>query len=514
MSVRNLLLSLLTAVLLLALGCTSKPAPAPPQPPKFPPTPVPTQPPNTPPTSRPQPTPAASTDDPCVIPGMTEESPIYTHQIYLTYTPDGKTFPDEKESQLILDHASVADLVIGPDGQLWAYYVNGETGRHGIFAARQTENGDWETLGCVTLNGEFNGNAVDPNIMRLPDGRYRLVYFQGNFVSQTLQPGDPNPIFSAISEDGLHFTVEGQLIAIPGATDPSLVQLPDGSWLLAVTAGGQTVFAVSEDGEHFTEFSQPIREIGIPELFVFPDGSVGLYLARMFISNDGGQTWQVAEGVTVPGNGADPSLVALPEGGYAFSFKRVTGAQQGSPPPATGEGTQPPGGPPTSEIPGGKPAFNPFANITAEQEACLREAWGEDAYNEITGFKRPPTQEEEPALDKCGLLPPPGEGQGMPPPGGKQGNLPPGGKPGNPYQGNPEDVALNLEITAPYLMAFHACDTSAGIDCNMPMNHKVYLAQSEDGVNWSLVPGWQPFQGSVPDVIRRGDTLYIYTPGT
>lgn len=63
-----------------------------------------------------------------------------------------------------------------------------------------------------------------------------------------------------------------------------------------------------------------------------------------------------------------------------------------------------------------------------------------------------------------------------------------------------------------YLMAFHACD-SASTDCHDPRNHMVYLAQSDDGLNWSLIPNWEPYSGSVPDVIRRGETLYIYTPG-
>ncbi len=67
--------------------------------------------------------------------------------------------------------------------------------------------------------------------------------------------------------------------------------------------------------------------------------------------------------------------------------------------------------------------------------------------------------------------------------------------------------------TAPYLMAFHACDTSGGVECHDPRNHMVYLAGSEDGLNWSLIPGWEPYSGSVPDLIRRGETLYIYTPG-
>jgi len=66
-------------------------------------------------------------------------------------------------------------------------------------------------------------------------------------------------------------------------------------------------------------------------------------------------------------------------------------------------------------------------------------------------------------------------------------------------------------IQSPYLLAFHACDTATD-DCHDPQNHRVYLAQSDDGADWSLVPGWEPCQGSVPDVIRRGDTLYVYTP--
>ena len=473
----------------------------------------------------PQTTPPPDDSD-CTIPGMTEESPIYSHQIYLTYTQDGKTFPTPAESQLILDHASVADLVIGPDDALWAYFVNGETGKHGIFAARQTEDGFWETLGCVKLDGEFNGNAVDPNVTRLPDGRYRLVYFVGNFVSQTLQPGEENPIYSAISEDGLHFTVEGQIFAYPGATDPSLVQLPDGSWLLAVTAGGQTVIARSEDGTAFSQIGQPVQEIGIPELFVFPDGSVGLYLSRLFLSNDGGQTWEAVDDVQIPGNGADPSLVALPEGGYAFSFKQISGGgemgapgEQGSPGGMLGEqgtpGGMPGGGAGPGGMPGGAPPFNPFENLTAEQETCLKEAWGEEAFNEITSFQRPPDPSESESLEPCGLEPPPGAPQGNMPPGGAMGGAPEGGAPGgmNAAQGNPQDVTLNLQITAPYLMAFHVCDTATEEGCDFPTHHQVYLAQSEDGENWQVVPGWQPFQGSVPGVVRRGETIYIFTPG-
>ncbi|MBM4424909.1 MAG: hypothetical protein FJ030_16230 [Chloroflexi bacterium] len=73
-------------------------------------------------------------------------------------------------------------------------------------------------------------------------------------------------------------------------------------------------------------------------------------------------------------------------------------------------------------------------------------------------------------------------------------------------------AATPLGITGRYLMSFHACDTAAA-ECGDPRNHSVYLAQSDDGAQWSLVPGWTPYTGSVPDVIRRGETLYIFTPG-
>jgi len=66
-------------------------------------------------------------------------------------------------------------------------------------------------------------------------------------------------------------------------------------------------------------------------------------------------------------------------------------------------------------------------------------------------------------------------------------------------------------ITGAYLLVFHACNPATA-NCRDPRHHQVYLAQSDDGVNWSLVPNWTPYPGSVPDVIRRGDTLYVYTP--
>lgn len=72
---------------------------------------------------------------------------------------------------------------------------------------------------------------------------------------------------------------------------------------------------------------------------------------------------------------------------------------------------------------------------------------------------------------------------------------------------------VSAAVTVPtqqYLMSFHTCAPGAA-DCNNPNNHIVQLAQSADGANWSLVGGWQSYKGSVPDVFRRGNTLYVYS---
>jgi len=43
-------------------------------------------------------------------------------------------------------------------------------------------------------------------------------------------------------------------------------------------------------------------------------------------------------------------------------------------------------------------------------------------------------------------------------------------------------------------------------------NDYTYLAYSDDGDSWTPVSNSTAFQGSVPDMVKRGDTLYIYTP--
>lgn len=74
-----------------------------------------------------------------------------------------------------------------------------------------------------------------------------------------------------------------------------------------------------------------------------------------------------------------------------------------------------------------------------------------------------------------------------------------------------QSAAVKAAVTQKYLMTFHACKKSSSKNCSDPKNHKIYLAQSDDGQSWKRIKGWKAFKGSVPDVIRRDDTLYLYS---
>lgn len=65
-------------------------------------------------------------------------------------------------------------------------------------------------------------------------------------------------------------------------------------------------------------------------------------------------------------------------------------------------------------------------------------------------------------------------------------------------------------INRKFLMAFQACDVGGSYGCRESEEGNVYLAQSNDGVHWLPMPGIQPFQGNVPDLIRRDNSLYVY----
>jgi len=246
-----------------------------------------------------------------------EPGEIYNHLVVGASSTDGWDFVSQEG--ILLRHASVPDGLVWPDGRVWIYFVNGQAGQHGIFIAQRQEGGDFHTFGCVRIEGEFQGNAVDPDVQMLPDGRVLLHFFKGSFVGPSGEDGFP--IYSAVSEDGIHFEVRDKVWeSEEGATDPSVVQTGSGDWLMALWDQDLARLARSTDGTSYLATGQEFPG-GTAELARFEDGSIRLYQAGLggldvWESTDNGLSFTLHGATGLPR--ADASLVHELDGGQTI----------------------------------------------------------------------------------------------------------------------------------------------------------------------------------------------------
>src|SRR5574341_298896 len=262
-----------------------------------------------PPTWTVSPTPTLTPATGCSVPDPnvtldTEDDPYY-HALYRADSDDdGATFTAQDD--LLLDHASAPDAVLRSDGEVWVYYVNGLPGNRDIWAARLTDGGMLEHLDCIKLDGAATSSAVNPDASLLPDGRIRL-YYQANFGVE-----GPDVIRGATSEDGINFTVEGDALSLDGATHPTVTRLADGRWLLAVAAGDDIRFAISDDGSSFglTTTSLP-RNGGLPELVTLADGSWLLFYVAVDTTKPPIPTVPTLPGLTGTPSGTPDLILTL-----------------------------------------------------------------------------------------------------------------------------------------------------------------------------------------------------------
>jgi hypothetical protein len=132
-----------------------------------------------------------------------------------------------------------------------------------------------------------------------------MYYFKGYFVSQPPPNAGPNPIYSAVSSDGVNFTVERQVFAYDNIFDPSVIDLGNNQCLMACTQMANmsvnTVLARSTDGGQTFTYEATLQNTGVPELHRFDDGKVRLYYGgpdgiMSKVSQDGGRTWTQEQG--------------------------------------------------------------------------------------------------------------------------------------------------------------------------------------------------------------------------
>jgi len=252
---------------------------------------------------------------------INDQSGPYYHQVVIAQTTDGLAMTNLRQ---VIDHASVPDGVRRADGSVFVYYVNGATGYTDV---ARIEGDSARVIGPITIDGKQNPlGVVDPDAVLLPDGRIRLAFFWGFGAPGT---NLARAMCIAESSDGINFTMKSTALPFGPTemlTDPSLLALPDGSWLMAISAGQNTLITRSADGLTFAR-EATLNYGGVPELARAPDGAVRLYVCRggitAYRSTDAGRTWTLERTVVQPPvNGhqivCDPSLVA---GARLFVFK-------------------------------------------------------------------------------------------------------------------------------------------------------------------------------------------------
>ena len=191
----------------------------------------------------------------------------------------------------------------------------------------------------------ISGGYCDPEVVALPDGRYRIYYG----TTPEIHPG-PVVIYSATSSDGLTWENDPGIRLSDGAM-PSVVRLDNGNWRMYYSGFGGIRSAISgEDGLTFTEEGVRIEnhddiQVRSSTVMRLDNGSWRMYYCEdslyihSSISNDG-LTWVKESGTRIAGTVAPfygleggtidgPDIVRLPDGRFRLYFwsGRSTGSQ-------------------------------------------------------------------------------------------------------------------------------------------------------------------------------------------
>ena len=241
---------------------------------------------------------------------------------------DGKNYKIIKNN--LITSASVPEAVIFRNKTL-LYYVNGDFEQHSIFVAEVSKDGkSTSVIGPIKLDDQIIKDAVDPDLIITPEGKLRLFYYVGLFT-KPVEGKKPNKIYSAISDDGLNFRIEGTVVSLDGGSDPTAIQLANGSFLLAVPQAEKLNIQIynSPDGKTFSKLSSlrggipelALNNKGIPELLFQDAGGFVQYT-----SPDNGKTWEkTSKNVLTgyPASAASPTIIRVTEKQRKMFFFKI-----------------------------------------------------------------------------------------------------------------------------------------------------------------------------------------------
>ncbi|NOZ06960.1 MAG: hypothetical protein GXP41_11535 [Chloroflexi bacterium] len=295
----------------------------------------------------------------------------WSNRLMIAYSDDGLTWT--RANRVLADQGDVPDAIVDDQGTIRVYYVTwcpAEVHNQTVVAL-SADNGTTWRFHRVTINGLASGqpSPVDPDIVRTPDGRWRLY-----FTSATPGPGSTPHTYSAISEDGFTFQVEsGERLAVADkqVLDPSAIRT-GAVWHLFAGGNpgtpGENWHATANDGLNFHQednffadgiiMSNGLAVEGGYRFYGFkrsapPAGTTSIYSV---FSTDG-ITWTMEPGTRLTGDLSsglesdsvkDPAVAHLPDGRYIMIY--------------------------VTEIPAGGTTESPTPTATAQQ--CMRDVNG------------------------------------------------------------------------------------------------------------------------------------------
>jgi hypothetical protein len=252
----------------------------------------------------------------------------------------------------VVERAGVPELVRAADGELLLFCISGalDEGRasleagwgwegmigvpaYGVLQLWTSRDGGatWARDRRLTMEGFEPGMVVDPEVIRLPDGRFRLYLIHlavRELADRTAwDAGRPHRVIAAESADLRRWTLVGDALRGPFA-DPTVRCAPDGTCRM-LSFGLER--GLSRDGGRTFTLEGPWIDDGFaPEFVDLPDGRLRVvYNSRAQgapllsqVSADGGATWTREKGRRAEVYAEAPSLIPLPGGGWLVAAHR------------------------------------------------------------------------------------------------------------------------------------------------------------------------------------------------